>query len=361
MKKIVFILPSVNSIGGAQKMAKFVVDNSLRAEENRIYIIPQQKCSSELAFSNNIDVVRLKNNINASMPRTKRKLIRLLAMLEIRKIIKKISPDLVCVFGITSSALLAISHTKCKKVYCERGDPFSYPDYLQKILKKHLFDYQAVVFQTDNAKKFFSFIDDKKMFVIPNPCIVTKEPIVGGNFHSNILVSAGRLVEEKRFDFIIKAFSKLIKKHPDLILKIYGDGEEKSRLANLVEELGLRESIFLNDGVENITEILSEAKLFLFASRFEGVPNVVIETCSMGIPCVCTNCSPGGVDFLTIHGTRGGRMVENDDFDGFVKSCFNLMENKKEYESFSISGIAFRDRFDSVTIAKKWQSLFEKI
>lgn len=348
-------MPSIDSVGGAQKMARFVIENSIDLSNYRVFLIPQQNRAKELAFTKEIEIIRLNNCVNESESRFKRLIKRLFATFEIRKIIRKISPNLIVIFGITSSSLLALNGLDYPKVYCERGDPFSYPNYLQKMLKKCLASYRFIVLQTDNAKKYFDFIDDSKKIVIPNPCIISRPPIVNGNFDSNILISAGRLVNEKRFDFIIKIFARLKEKNPMLILNIFGNGEKKDFLQKLIHQYKLEDSVFIRPGTSNILDEISKAKLFLFASTFEGVPNVIIETCGMGIPCVCTNCSPGGADFLTIGGTVGGKLVDIDDFDGFLSACLELLHNKKKYTEYSSTGIEFRDRFSETRISKMWR------
>lgn len=361
MKKIVFIVPSINKVGGAQKMAKFVIDSVFNDAKHEVFLVPQQKSRDELSFNNNVSIIHLKHNINGPIPRLKRMVIRLLATCEIRRIVRSLSPDLIVIFGITSSSLLALKGKRYNKVYCERGDPFSYPKYLQKLLKKSVQDYRALILQSEGAKSFFTFFSNDKMRVIPNPCLVDSPPTYGGNFDSQILISAGRFVSEKRFDFIIEAFFELKKRYRDLVLRIYGDGEERENLLQLISEKGLEKSVYLFSGTNDLLKEISKAKLFLFASTFEGLPNVVIESCGIGIPCVCTNCSPGGVDYLTESGKVGGKMVGIDDFYGFVNACSDLIENKNEYLHYSISGVAFRKRFNKKVIITKWRNAFSDI
>lgn len=357
MIKILFLVSSINAVGGAQKMAKYVIENSFLPHDCSIDIIPQQTREIELPLNDSVRIIRLKNSFDESKPRIVRIAQRFLASLEIKKTVKRIAPDFVFVFGITSSSLVGLKGLKLTKIYCERSDPFSYPSYLKKMLRKHLKDYKYIVLQTDNAKRFYDFIPENKKVVIPNPSFVSDDPVVGGNYDSNVLISAGRLVGEKRFDFVIKAFAEIKKVHHNLILKIYGNGEKKDELLKLIAELNLDDSVFILDGVPSLVKEIAKAKVFLFASSFEGVPNVVIEACSMGIPCVCTNCSPGGADYLTNGGKEGGMLVEIDDFDGYVAACLELIENKEKYSNYSSSGIKFRERFDKSKISSLWLEL----
>lgn len=137
-----------------------------------------------------------------------------------------------------------------------------------------------------------------------------------GEGASATLVSIGSLIPGKGYDVLISALGKL-QPRGDVQLLIAGDGPERPALEAQVEALGLMEKVrFLgNLPPARIPSFLSEGDVFVFASRSEGRPNVVIEALASGLPVISTRLP--GVDGL-VHPDENGWLVEIDDADGLA-------------------------------------------
>jgi glycosyltransferase involved in cell wall biosynthesis len=118
-----------------------------------------------------------------------------------------------------------------------------------------------------------------------------------------VIVSIGRLTSQKAFDVLIQAFSH-VRRHRLARLLILGEGEQRQGLQALVRELGLEQDVSLCGFVPNPYPYMARAALFVLASRWEGLPTVLIEALYFGTPMVATDC-PGGTREVLQDGQYG--------------------------------------------------------
>ena len=96
----------------------------------------------------------------------------------------------------------------------------------------------------------------------------------------------GRFAKQKNHDFLIDAFSELIKIKPDAKLVLVGKGELEDEIHAKVEKLGLADSVCFTGVRSDIPALLSAFDVFALPSLYEGMPNVVIEAQATGLPCL---------------------------------------------------------------------------
>ena len=118
-----------------------------------------------------------------------------------------------------------------------------------------------------------------------------------------IVLGAGRLGRVKDFPTLLRAFAITARKRPARLI-ILGDGTWRRRLESLVRRLDLVDSVSLTGWVANPYSFMSRASAFLLSSRYEGLPNVLIEALSCGCPCASTDCPSGPREILD-HGCVG--------------------------------------------------------
>ena len=106
------------------------------------------------------------------------------------------------------------------------------------------------------------------------------------------IVASGRLIDQKAYDILIKSFKIVIEKNSKFRLYILGDDVVglKGDLLRLVKNLNLDRSIFFEGFVENPYSYYKYSDLFVLSSRWEGLPNVVIENLYLEKPIVVTDC-----------------------------------------------------------------------
>lgn len=112
-----------------------------------------------------------------------------------------------------------------------------------------------------------------------------------------VILSAGRLVDQKDFPTLIQAFAQTVKVHPSRLV-ILGSGPDRSQLETLIRQLDLEEHVALLGHVQNPYKYMASADLFVLSSIWEGLGNVLIEAMALGTPVVSTNCKSGPSEIL---------------------------------------------------------------
>jgi len=125
-----------------------------------------------------------------------------------------------------------------------------------------------------------------------------------------VLLSVGRLTDQKAFDVLIRAFSIVRKEHPAHLI-ILGEGENRDPLQTLIGQLGLEQDVELMGFVQNPYPFMAQASLFVLSSRWEGLPTVLVEALYLGTPIIATDCPGGSRDIL--RGGKFGRLVPVDE------------------------------------------------
>lgn len=112
-----------------------------------------------------------------------------------------------------------------------------------------------------------------------------------------IVLAVGRLTQQKDFPTLIRAFA-LVKQQYAARLMILGQGEELPYLKSLVQELNLLEDVVFPGFVDNPYAYMSQAKLLVLSSAYEGFGNVLVEAMIAGTSVVSTNCESGPAEIL---------------------------------------------------------------
>lgn len=112
-----------------------------------------------------------------------------------------------------------------------------------------------------------------------------------------VVLGVGRLVSQKDFATLIQAFAQL-RQQRSARLMILGEGNQRSQLEALVQQLGLGEEVALPGFVENPYAYMARSSVFALSSIFEGFGNVVAEALAAGTPVVSTDCESGPAEIL---------------------------------------------------------------
>ncbi|MBI1903239.1 MAG: glycosyltransferase family 4 protein [Planctomycetes bacterium] len=118
-----------------------------------------------------------------------------------------------------------------------------------------------------------------------------------------LIGACGRLSEEKGFDRLIVAVDKLLSEGSDVQLVILGEGDDRTRLQDLVDRLDRRDRIMLPGHFADVSPWYEAMDVFALSSLREGLPNVLLEALAWEVPCVATDV--GGVSSVIQDGQNG--------------------------------------------------------
>lgn len=162
-----------------------------------------------------------------------------------------------------------------------------------------------------------------------------------------VILGMGRLNGQKNFDLLIRSFH-LISNKCDAILLILGEGNERKPLEELIEKLDLNTRVFLPGFVSNPFVYLRLSSVFVLSSRYEGMPNALIQAAIFQKPIVSTDCPSGPSEILN-NGEFGCLVDINDENaigEGILKGIAgNLTIHSKEY---------LKARYEASVIAEKY-------
>lgn len=355
MSKILFYINAL-ARGGAERV---MANLSSQFAEHGAEVLFATSYPVEREYPLNPRIKRFNlENRNYKCPRIKRNYIRIKAL---REICKREKPDVLITFMAEPNfrAIMATIGLPIKTIVSVRNDPErEYAGKIMRFVGKHILPMaDGCVFQTEDAKKWFPQKLQKKSTIIFNAVKKdffksNRQPIDG------LVVTCGRIEEQKNQKMLIKAFEKVIEKYPKAKLEIYGEGSLKEELENLIAELGLQKSIKLMGQTSNVVEVLEKADIFVLPSLYEGMPNALMEAIAVGIPCIATDCPCGGTKMLLKE--DNGILIKNNVEELQNAIIYLLMNNEVKIKM----GIAAKNssyKFDMETIFDKWKLYVDSI
>jgi len=173
-----------------------------------------------------------------------------------------------------------------------------------------------------------------------------------------IIISAGRLAEEKNWVTLLHAFALAQKSQPNIRLVLVGDGPQADALRQLAGELGVGERVLFTGKVPfgEIPNYLKAADLFAFASVTETQGLVTLEAMAAGLPIVAVAAS--GTQDILEDGAQGF-LVQNDAQD-LSNGIIKLVENPGLMSRFRSAALRKSRVYDNKRLARKMLKVYEQ-
>ena len=225
------------------------------------------------------------------------------------------------------------------------------------------FDYGIVSRKFDKhilltqEEKHLYWSGNKDVAVIPNPLPFKSKEMA--ELKDRRIIAVGRLVYQKNFSSLIRAFASVARQYPEWRLDIYGEGEERNQLSGLIKDLGLDGVVSLRGTTKNIQEEMLSSSILALSSRFEGMPMTMIEAISCGLPVVSYACHCGPRDIIT-DGVNGFLVPEGDERMLSERICY-LIEHEEERKRMGREAFESSSRYELSTVIREWMDLFEDL
>lgn len=285
------------------------------------------------------------------------------SVITIRKFIKKNHFDIAVAFLSPSQLRLSLAciGLRIKLLYSQRGDPYNYPrsSKLVSYLTKWSFEKaDAYVFQTQGAKKYYPEHIQKISTIIPNPIVPLHRTCErAGNVTPRIVNIARLDIKQKRQDLLIDAFNSINEQFPDYTLELYGDGPD---IDILRERANSNPNIKLMGKTSDVISALQNAYCSVLSSDFEGIPNSLLESMSLGVPSISTDCSPGGAAML-IDNYKNGILTPRDDKESLAEAIKYVILNHDKAEKMGDFAKNVNIIYSEDKIAQQWADYINRI
>lgn len=240
-------------------------------------------------------------------------------------------------------------------VVSERNNPWVMPyKKVTRLLRRLVYPFAGgLIFQTERAASFFPSRQRKKGIVLPNPLDISRLPEVYEGQREKIVVSAGRLDDQKNFPLLMDAFAKFHENHGEYRLVIYGEGAKREELEKKAAETLPEGSWSLPGRVSDLPQRISRCGIFALSSDYEGVPNVLIEAMAVGTPSVSTDCAPGGAAALIENG-KNGLLVPVGDAQALAQALSDMADHPEEAARMGREAVRIRESLDAHKVTAQW-------
>jgi len=200
-------------------------------------------------------------------------------------------------------------------------------------------------------------ISPEKIIAIPNPVQVhsirsrISEYQVHTHKNAPKLLAMGSLTRQKGFDLLIAAMAKLVKIRPDIQLTLLGAGPEEANLIAQIKKENLSGCITLAGFKDNPYPYFYNADLFVLSSRWEGLPNVVLESLACGTPVVAFDC-PGCVNEIFDEPSQGVLVPAGD-----VGALVMAIDRRLKYFEKECKDSILPDRFEARSVTSQYENI----
>jgi len=312
-KKKIIIFHPYSSLGGADNNLYRLINN-LSPKNFSITFISLQKSVLEKKLFKKI------NFINLNSTRT------LFAIFELRKILKIYIKNynkyekIIFIsnqnFANVVSYFSTLNLIKIKKIFIERNHPdeLDYFDGIFKFLKKQVIkclmkiSYKSadkVIAICKELSNDLSTLINKPVETIYSPScdkIIYKLQNQKIKFKflkkNTYLINVSRFSKRKNQLDILMATNQLFSKYKNLRLILIGYGEYKKKIINFIKANNLKKNVTLIDNCSNPYPYIKNSNLFIFASSYEGFPNVLNEALMLNTPIISSDCKAGPREIL---------------------------------------------------------------
>ena len=197
-----------------------------------------------------------------------------------------------------SKKVLEIHFSRYKRLQYGRKGVWKIADrWRSRMDERTVRKYDRFVVLTAEDKAYWGNLSN--MIVIPNALSHSTTELHLSPLTARKVIAIGRYGYQKGFDYLIEAWEIIHCAQPAWTLDIIGDGEWTDRLQRQIKRKRLNHCVFLKPPTGQIEEEYRQASLLVLSSRYEGLPMVLLEAQSFGLPIVSFACKCGPGDVIT--------------------------------------------------------------
>ncbi len=360
-KKLIIFMPSIE--GGGVEKNLFIVSKYLSSKINNVGLIT---CNSEYRkFFKRIDFICPKSNFWKKKSRIYKYFICLILL---AKILFKNKNYLVLAFQANFYCTILSKLLGANIIVRSNASPSGYSKgFFKKNLYKVIFSLADEIIVNSNDFKY----QFKKTFSLNSICIYnplnfteiikkSKERIIFPFFKKKKIlkiINIARFTGQKDHLTFLKAL-KLLKNKIEFRAVIIGQGVNRGLIHNFIHDNDLHKNIKILNFQKNPYKYLRASDIFILTSKYEGLPNVLLEAATLKKFIISTNCPTGPREIL-MNGKAGG-LVKMGDYKSISKIIMLFDKNHKKFNKHINLAFNSLKRFDYDINLKKYLEITKK-
>lgn len=373
-KKIVHI---AQSIGGVENYIYMLLPKMDKEKYNNILIVSEEYKKDEYKFKDlvsEIHYVPMKRDIDIKSI--------IISVKQVRKLLKKIKPDIVYMHSSMAGGVGRIAtlfNKKIKKIYNAHGWYFN-AEIGNKKRKMYEILERLLAYNTDmivniSQSEYDSALERKvakpeKMCIIENGINFEKfescekyraqtRNKFGIKDDEIVIGVVGRLTEQKDPMTSIKAFNRVHSKYPNTKLMFVGSGDLEENVRKYAKENNLEQNIIITGWIENVEEYIPAFDIATLPSKWEGFGLVIVEYMACKKPIVATKV--GGIANI-IDSDERGYLVEMEDDRELTEKICSYIENCELVEKMTKNNLEYaKKNFNIEKVVKMHEKIIEDI
>ncbi len=369
MKKIVLITECLTK-GVGQHVTDLY--KGLNVDNNKIFVL-YGKNRSEDKF---IDLIEKEDRIEVTNLSEKLGITDIKSIIEIKKILNKINPDIVHLHSSKAglSGRIAAKRVKCKKIiysphayfflkYKEKSLKFKLFLFAEKFLSKFYTNYTITTSKGEDEvyKKYKIDKDNKKIFIPHgiNEHIISEKKIEEerkkyGVGSEEILVGSMARFEKQKDPYTTFEILDKVSKQNGVKAIFYGDGSMYEEIKNIADNK--KSNVILPGNINDPELDLKILDIYLTASLYEGLPYTLIQALSLKLPIISTNVV--GNSDCVLDG-QNGYLFNIKDVDVACKNINKIIDTnsfeKMGMESYKI----YKEKYSLDNMIQKYKKIYE--
>ncbi len=192
---------------------------------------------------------------------------------------------------------------------------------------------------------------------IPNGIPPREAPVAAHD--TRRIVAAGRLTPQKGFDMLLDAFAVVAAEHPDWTLTVYGHGPWRAQLIARRDALGLTDVVHFAGVTPHLDRELAAASIFVLSSRFEGLPMVLLEAMSTGLPVAAFDCPTGPRE--VIEPGVNGLLVPAQDTGALAAAINELIGDPERRRAMGAAAFETSRAYFMPSVRDAWEEFFSAL
>lgn len=353
-KTILYITNGITGSGGLERVVSIKASYFADHYNYDVHIITLNECDKTPFYP-------LSNNVKIHNIITRANTIQFYHdyYIRIKEIINKVNPDVIFVAddGLKGVLFPLIFKLKCKVIYERHTTKAIHGNGFKGKLISKLMDFGSsrfdsfVVLTNSNKKDWYR---TKNIKVIANP-IPFKCESISDIKSRNKIISVGSISKVKGHDILIKAWSQIAHKFPNVTLDIYGEKKDNyDNILSLIGDYNLDKQVIIHSPEKNIKDKYLESVLCVLPSRVEGFGMVLIEAMECGTPCIATKCE-GPKDI--INNGENGFLIDINDYKDLAKKIEEILSNDNLLGQLSFNSCVTAQNYSLNSIMLKWNKL----